>query len=339
MNRFNKVKDYLLRVNSVKTEIRSYTKQEKKEIESRKMTSNTVRIQVLSIIIFTIELLHLTIRLVTGYTSTYAQRYIVFGIAILLAIALHEVVYFLWIKKWIKKDTVKGSAYVLSWYVCFTVASILYLSLKGYKQPVMYDFFACVVVISMIPLISTKIQMIYTGALLLAQLILLLFRDATFKGYKLSCLVVFAAFVIGRILYVNFIRMSSLKFRLKETKKELETQSTRFSILQDLTKETIFEYSFREDKMIIINSRDNEKQIIYNYIEKLKHQYHSVDNMDVREAINAYRELIYGKKRDKIEFEYKDENGNVKHSKALFTTIYEGKNPLKLIGKVCNIDE
>jgi len=174
-----------------------------------------------------------------------------------------------------------------------------------------------------------------SASLFLIQLMMLLITDASPAQYQISFLSILGAFLIGRILYVEFVRLTVMDLRLKTAVNELNLQNERFTILQNLTQETIFEYNFKEDKMKITNGNTNETKLIYNYIEKLKHQYHVSLDIDVKESINVYRDLIYGKKRDYIEFPYEDKDGNIQYSKAQFTTIYEGNHPLRVIGKMC----
>lgn len=338
MSKFKGAKNYIFKSNPLKLDMKNYTKEEMDELQLQKLKVNIVRIQVISVLILVSQIMRFIINILAEHKFVCGKWYIKFDIVVLIGIALHECIYFLWIKKR-KRNRVKEISYVVSWYLCFAAASILFLFVEVSAPCFIYNFFAFAIIILIVPLISTKLELIYLFALFLLQFFFLLIRNANLMEYQVSFFVVFLSFFLGRMLYANFVRITILNFRLNVSTKELELQNKRFSILQNLTKETVFEYNFKEDKMLIMNSKDNDKKVIYNYIEKLKHQYHSVENIDVRESINAYRELIYGKKRDKIEFQYKDKEGNTKYSKAIFTTIYDGKNPIKLIGKVYDIEK
>jgi len=334
VNKISYIKNYFSKIGDVEAEMRKYSTEEIQYVESRKLETNIIRIQLISIIVIVVQVMHLIANLITKDSSYYAKWYLGSEVAMIVVIVLHELVYNIWIKK-MKKNKMMGIRYVISWYVCVSLVMLIFLVIDATKNGLFFEFFILNGMISVVLLMKTKIHLCCSTALFLIQLMMLLITDASPAKYQLSFLSLLGAFLIGRILYVEFVRLSVLDLRLKTAVNELNLQNERFTILQNLTQETIFEYNFKEDKMKIINGSNNETKVIYNYIEKLKHQYYVSVDIDVKESINVYRELIYGKKRDHIEFPYEDKNGNIKYSKALFTTIYEGDHPLRLIGKIC----
>jgi len=338
VNKISYVKNYFSKIVEVEAEMRKYSTEEIQYVESRKLETNIIRIQLISILVIAVQLLHLIANLITKDFSYYAKWYLGSEVAMIVVIVLHEFVYNLWIKK-LKKNKIIGIRYVISWYVCVSLVMVIFLVIDATKNGLFYEFFILNGMISVVLLMKTKIHLGCSTALFLIQLMMLLITDASPTKYQISFLSLFGAFLIGRILYVEFVRLAVMDLRLKTTVNELNLQNERFSILQSLTQETIFEYNFKEDTMKITNGSSNETKLIYNYIEKLKHQYHVSVRIDVKESINVYKELIYGKKRDYVEFPYEDKDGTIKYSRALFTTIYEGDHPVRLIGKMCKRNE
>ncbi|MFA9463204.1 MAG: hypothetical protein ACERKN_02820 [Velocimicrobium sp.] len=333
MDKFRYIKNYFLKIIQVEEEMKKYSTEEIQYVESQKLETNIVRIQLVSIIIIIFQILHLISNMVTKESSFYAKWYFESEIAMIIVIVFHEIFYRYCMKR-VKKMRDLGNKYVMSWYFCVSSVTMIFLVIDVIEKRTFFNFFVLTALITVVPLMKTKMEAIYSVALCGMQLVLLLFKDAKPRKYQLSFLFIAASFLIGRILYVDFVRSNVLKLRLDTAINELKLQKERFTILQNLTQETVFEYSFREDKMMITTGKGNETKVIYNYIQKLKHKYLSSEYADISEIIHVYQEIMYGKKKEHIEVHYKDKTGTMKNSRIVFTTIYDGNDPARLIGKI-----
>lgn len=336
MKEFGDLKNHFTKITEIEKEMRRYSKEEIQHIDLQKREINIVRIQLLSIFIVVIGLLHFMVSAATGYSFHEQRNYLLVGAAMLLVIVLHAIIYCIWSDK-IKKNYIPGNCYVVSWYFCISLIWAFFLIFYAAERHLLFEFFLLNVVISLIPLMKTVIHLLCVSFLFLFQLMLLLKIDAGAERYQCGFACILVAFLTGRVLYFEFVRRHIISLRLANAEKEIGRQNERLLILQSLNRETVFEYSFLEDKIRITDGETSETKVIYNYIEKLESQYRSPANMDIREFVNVYREIIAGKKHDRLDYDYLDEQGNTQRSSLLFTTVYEGDRPLRLIGKNCRI--
>lgn len=332
-----KIIDYIRNIGRIDAEYRKYSADEVQYFEAKKIEANITRIQLVSLIIIIIQFMHFVRRMMMGINQLEDRLYVIAEIAMIVIICVHEIIYDIWLKQG-KKYTILSKQYIFSWILCFSGVTIAFMFLDSIFKQTYDNFYILIAVISIVPLVGIKTHLFFTLFLTTSQCALLALQHVKVSNYKMAIIYAWAFFLIGRMVYVYYIRNCVVNLRLANVEKELEIQTNRIQVLQELTKETSFEYNFKEDKMLILDGGMGETRILYNYMDKLKHHYYSILDEEVPRFTEIYREIIYGKKRETFEFRFKDKNGTIQKSKALFTTIYEGEHPSRLIGKVYKVD-
>lgn len=320
-------------------DINRYSPDEKQYIMQQIQKANYFRMNILSFFVILLQSINIFLDYFTHQHPVYYLYYIGIDTLMIVVIGIHQLVYFFYIRKR-KQEELIYVKYLFSWIFCFSAITLGFHAADIMEKGVYDNFFALLAVVTIVPIMNTIPQIIYVSLLLSYQLVSISLSGGVPGQYQWSIAFALGAFALSRLLYYNFVRMTGLNWRLKHMNKELENQNNRYSILQKLTRETIFEYNFSEDIMIITDATKDTVKTVYNYVQKTEHRYQLSAKEDMHDVLEAYQDILNGKKRDSAKFCTKEKDGNLCYKKAIFTTIYNAQNnPVSVIGKIYKLQK
>ncbi len=313
--------------------------EENQYIEEQKCNTNLFRMRLLSIVIFFIQLTNLFVDLFTDQHKEFAIWYIRAECTMILSLLFIWLFYAYKVRIQKKKSIRFVNRFVCVLLYVFSAVTMAFHAIDIIDSDAFHNFFMLVAIIVIVPILNIKIKGVLYGLMFIAEMILLYIAGGQPTDYQWSITTLFGAFFVSDILYRNYIHNTALTIRLRLMNKELEVQNNRYTILQGLTRETIFEYDVQEDKMIVFESTKGISRCIYNYLEKLRNGYKSII-MDANEIINCYEDIKAGRDRKQVDFHTKNEAGEYLFQRGVFTSLNdENGNPTRIIGKLYILNE
>lgn len=333
MNKIQRIKKYFEKIQNQESEYSKLSVEEMQDYENTRKDGNLVRMQIATYVLVAYQLFWLFCSIFSGIEGEKDWGYFLLRlISVTLLLGQRLLCYIL-----TKRNLTSKRNYldcIISWILAIIVIMSAFMIIESFHDNINYNFYIYMVILLIIPMVKIRWQILFIFVPIVVEVHLLIADNATYAAYRNLVSSTLILLVLSRLIYMFYSKNCILKLRLRDSRKELELMKNRLVIIKQFTGETIFEYSFLEDMMHIYGNEKTGNLVCYNFIDKMKHHYFPMDDEEAEQFVELYREIIYGKKADCIEFSKKLKDKSIIRYKAEFNVKYENNFPVRLTGRV-----
>ena len=335
------IKSVFHKMQETVTAVTQLNNEEERALHKLRIQANVSRINIMVVVIFILECANTYILLTTSNHLAYQKQYLIANIA-MIAACIIQIVYF-HIIEWKDHDNIKKKKrYIKIWILQFTIITWCFHALEFMEDRHYENMFLLLLVLNIILILQIKEILICTGIIIILEYGFLVYIGGETGSYELVFALTACAGMIGRIFFVYYMNSNLLQWKLKKANEELNEQINRYKTLQKLTKEDIFEYHHKEDKLVISYASGKSSKVYYNYLKKLKKHYIGFfSEKDEKVILQKYDELkMEHEMQEKNEMETftfcsMEKDGTEKKYEVLYTTIFDDlEEPVLTIGKL-----